>query len=49
MEEITLVPILECEDTKGLSARLAARSSMTNETVAQRVKEIVANIRERGR
>ena len=43
-----MVPILECADTKALSARLAARSSMTNEEVARRVKEIVGDIRERG-
>ena len=43
-----MVPILECADTQELSARLAARSSMTNEAVARKVKEIVADIRERG-
>jgi histidinol dehydrogenase len=43
-----MVPILECADTQELAARLAARSSMTNEAVAQKVKEIVADIRTRG-
>lgn len=45
---IQMVPILECADTQELAARLAARSSMTNEAVAQKVKEIVADIRTRG-
>ena len=43
-----LLPILECADTRSLAQRLAARSSMTNEAVAVKVRDMVAKIREKG-
>ena len=43
-----MVPVLVCEDPRVLLERLSARSNMTNEEVAARVKEIVRRVRQEG-
>ncbi len=43
-----MVPIIPASDQKALKERLMNRSQLTDEAVSQRVKEIVANVREYG-
>ena len=43
-----MIPILNYADRQALQERLLSRSQLTDETVTQRVKDIVRDVRERG-
>jgi len=43
-----MIPIIKAQDTQSLKERLLSRSQLTDETISQRVKTIVNDIRQRG-